>query len=591
MGFQSTFCTGAANAEKDARLHQTTPISMTAEVSHVELAWHGEANDVSVAGEFSNWVPLSMAKKSERKWSLGLLLKHGEYSCKFIVDGVWTTSPDMEVHKTDDGFENNLLKVMPTPELSDRGEDETELDFDDKFSGEHEMAENYGSAKYLNAESPSQHQMPALGSEKDEVAFSLSNAVNHLEEVRQVFEGSKEDDIGSSTFEEEKKDEVTLSLNNAMSQLDEVREVFGAEHEVLGNSVDLKEETKERSNLGDAKMNSLDVVSVQAETSDIVLRWIGAGKEVEVAGNFSNWEGLSMALDQEKEMDNLSQDDTSDLVQRWSIWLKLQNKVHRLHFLVDGVKVLSDGLDKDALPGGEPTNLIVVGPDNATTEDSVSEQIIATSLQQSRDEPFDQIEIPMIRTEEEQMRVFLGTQHGEEAEDIVIPFVRSEEEQLRVFCGVKRPDESDEALDSTRISVEQSFIKDAVNDVNSLESVREYADARFYVANLHGRDDVTLSLQSALDKIEDVKEVFLESNDGFKAEEGFNQAKAQEMPNEAETTEGIKAVREVEKEAVETKASVESEETKEMGEEAQRASEAEAQQIAEEERKEAEIKA
>ena len=32
--FQSTFCTGAANAEKDARLHQTTPISMTAEVSN-----------------------------------------------------------------------------------------------------------------------------------------------------------------------------------------------------------------------------------------------------------------------------------------------------------------------------------------------------------------------------------------------------------------------------------------------------------------------------------------------------------------------------------------------------------------------------
>merc|ERR1719193_1213447 len=268
-----------------------------------------------------------------------------------------------------------------------------------------------------------------------------------------------------------------------MSKLDEVRQVFEGEEP---SEVDLKEEIKERSNLGDNKMNSLDIVSVQAETSDIVLRWIGSGKEVQVAGDFSNWEGLSMALDQEDELGNFPQDETSNLFQCWSIQLKLQNRVHRLHFLVDGVTVLSDGLDKDALPGGEPTNLIVVGPDNATTENSVSEQIIATSLQQSRDEPFDQIEIPMIRTEEEQMRVFLGTQHGEEAEDIVIPFVRSEEEQLRVLCGVKRPDESDEDLDSTRISVEQSFIKDAVNDVNSLESVREYADARFFVANLHG---------------------------------------------------------------------------------------------------------
>jgi len=166
---------------------------MTAEVSHIGLAWHGEANDVSVAGDFSNWVPLSMAKISERKWSLGLLLKHGEYSCKFIVDGVWTTSLEMEVHKADDGFENNLLKVMPTSEFSDHVEVETQLDFDDKFSGEHETAENYGSAKYLNAESPSEHRTASLGSERDEVAISLSNAVNHFEEVSQVFEGSKED--------------------------------------------------------------------------------------------------------------------------------------------------------------------------------------------------------------------------------------------------------------------------------------------------------------------------------------------------------------------------------------------------------------
>ena len=49
-----------------------------------------------------------------------------------------------------------------------------------------------------------------------------------------------------------KKDEVTLSLDNAMNQLDEVREIFGAEHKD-----EVKEETKERSKLGDPKMNSL----------------------------------------------------------------------------------------------------------------------------------------------------------------------------------------------------------------------------------------------------------------------------------------------------------------------------------------------
>merc|ERR1719295_1473399 len=103
-----------------------------------------------------------------------------------------------------------------------------------------------------------------------------------------------------------------------MNQLDEVREIFGAEHKD-----EVKEETKERSKLGDPKMNSLDIVSVQAETSDIVLRWIGAGKEVKVAGDFSNWEGLSMALDQEQELGNFSLDGRSDLAQHWSIRLKL----------------------------------------------------------------------------------------------------------------------------------------------------------------------------------------------------------------------------------------------------------------------------
>ena len=175
----------------------------------------------------------SSSRRSERKWSLGLLLKHGEYGCKFIVDGVWTTSPEMEVHKADDGFENNLLKVMPNPEFSDQGGDETQLDFDDKFSGDHETAENYGSAKYLNAESPSEHRTASLGSERDEVAFSLSNAVNHLVEVQQVFEGSKEDHTDMETFEEEKKDQVVLSLDRALDKLDEVRKVFGGEISLL----------------------------------------------------------------------------------------------------------------------------------------------------------------------------------------------------------------------------------------------------------------------------------------------------------------------------------------------------------------------
>merc|ERR1711874_202920 len=142
----------------------------------------------------------------------------------------------------------------------------------------------------------------------------------------------------------------------------------------------------------------------------------------------------------------------------------------------------------------------------------------------------------------------MGPSKGEPFDQIEIPMIRTEEEQLRVFCGVKGPEDSDGDVYSKRISVEQSFLKDAVNDVNSLESVTEYSDARFHVANMHGRDDVTLSLNSALDNVQNIKEVFSGLNDGFKDVEGMS-----EEDKEARRADKVKEVQQIAEEAVEEK--------------------------------------
>jgi 1,4-alpha-glucan branching enzyme len=73
------------------------------------------AQDVQIAGDFSNWEPVEniMVQQKENKiWKGTVQLKPGKYQYKFIVDGEWKIDPcNPEVMTSDVGVSNSLLIV------------------------------------------------------------------------------------------------------------------------------------------------------------------------------------------------------------------------------------------------------------------------------------------------------------------------------------------------------------------------------------------------------------------------------------------------------------------------------------------------
>lgn len=52
------------------------------------------ANEVFVAGTFSQWKPLAMRKQKDGSFALTIAVPDGTCEYKFVVDGNWTTDPD-----------------------------------------------------------------------------------------------------------------------------------------------------------------------------------------------------------------------------------------------------------------------------------------------------------------------------------------------------------------------------------------------------------------------------------------------------------------------------------------------------------------
>merc|ERR1712059_183782 len=76
----------------------------------VSLEWDESGQDVSVAGDFSSWQPLSM-NKTDGIWRIVLTLKPGIYTYKFVVDGVWVNKNGTELENDGTGNFNCILIV------------------------------------------------------------------------------------------------------------------------------------------------------------------------------------------------------------------------------------------------------------------------------------------------------------------------------------------------------------------------------------------------------------------------------------------------------------------------------------------------
>ncbi|CDF38462.1 Starch synthase [Chondrus crispus] len=81
----------------------------------VLIQWTGSGNSVVLKGSFDNWTaewPLSQAVGDHGAFGLKLLLRPGEYVCKFKVNQEWTVADDLPQKQDEAGFTNNVLQVQ-----------------------------------------------------------------------------------------------------------------------------------------------------------------------------------------------------------------------------------------------------------------------------------------------------------------------------------------------------------------------------------------------------------------------------------------------------------------------------------------------
>jgi len=73
------------------------------------------ARDVQIAGDFSDWKPLSslpVKQGKEHVWKVKLSLNPGRYQYKYIVDGQWIIDPNnSDVETNEEGVSNSALRV------------------------------------------------------------------------------------------------------------------------------------------------------------------------------------------------------------------------------------------------------------------------------------------------------------------------------------------------------------------------------------------------------------------------------------------------------------------------------------------------
>lgn len=78
----------------------------------VDFTYHApEAARVQVAGDFSNWKPITLDHVDGR-WSARLILVPGRYTYMYVVDGRWTTDPKAHSFRDDEyGRRNAVLHL------------------------------------------------------------------------------------------------------------------------------------------------------------------------------------------------------------------------------------------------------------------------------------------------------------------------------------------------------------------------------------------------------------------------------------------------------------------------------------------------
>jgi len=118
LGYFTDFNPGVNNGDITS---ENTEFQLASGTDSEERVWirfiyiDEDANDMAVAGDFSNWEPISLEKQvvdGKQLWSGLIPITKGEHKYMFVKDGEeWLTDPLAEV-KRDDGFGNKNAVIV-----------------------------------------------------------------------------------------------------------------------------------------------------------------------------------------------------------------------------------------------------------------------------------------------------------------------------------------------------------------------------------------------------------------------------------------------------------------------------------------------
>jgi 1,4-alpha-glucan branching enzyme len=70
------------------------------------------AKEAFLAGDFTDWQPVPMARRKGGSFAIAASLRHGRYEYKYIVDGKWIVDPDTSMWAENPfGSVNSVVEV------------------------------------------------------------------------------------------------------------------------------------------------------------------------------------------------------------------------------------------------------------------------------------------------------------------------------------------------------------------------------------------------------------------------------------------------------------------------------------------------
>ena len=362
------------------------------DIADVVLKWFGNAKSVSVTGDFSNWLPLTMSQYEKNLWKIKLKLKHGNHLLKFQVDGKNICTEYLETVIGEDEESYNKLNVN-VEELTIH---EKQIEFahtreatNVTYEATNDIIEEVTDAVIcwkgvasnvmVSGEFSNWSGISMTKSHVEEDLWSVKLKLKYGEYLMFFFVDGQivlsddykqiectDDDETYNIFKLESEKEIICKNLHEVDKancIDEVNDTCEnieiPDNQVHGNTAndnfhtdslnDCSLETADASLTNQTVDESSDDSEDDAEHDcEVKITWIGFADDVRVVGEFSN--GVPITLS--------NQGKGSDL---WTVNLKVQEGPHLLQFIVDKKFTLSETMEKVIGPNQEVYNIIVVG--------------------------------------------------------------------------------------------------------------------------------------------------------------------------------------------------------------------------------------